>query len=95
MSITERERRDLYNGFEQTHGETFANTIMELLPNQPADQLVTRTDLHAFGVELRGEMAELRAEMTERFAVAKVETHRLIIAGMAANAVAVITALLT
>jgi len=97
---------------------------MELLPNQPADQLVTRTDMHAFGAELRGEMAELRSElrgemaelrgemaelrselrgeMTElradmiaRFATAKVETQRLIVAGMAANAIAVVTALAT
>ena len=77
---------------------------MELLPNQPADQLVTRTDMHAFGSELRGEMAELRgelrgemtelrAEMAQRFAIAKVETQRLFIAGMVGNAIAVVTAL--
>ncbi|NND04133.1 MAG: hypothetical protein HKN91_15235 [Acidimicrobiia bacterium] len=95
MAITERERRDIFNGFEATHGEEFANTIMELLPNQPADQLVTRTDMHAFGTELRGEMTELRADMIARFATAKVETQRLIVAGMAANAIAVITALAT
>ncbi len=119
MAISERDRRDVYNVFEATHGEDIANTIMELLPNQPADQLVTRTDMHAFGSELRAElrgemaelrgelrgemaglrtelkteMAELRADMIERFAVAKVETQRLIIAGMVANAIAVITAL--
>ncbi len=116
MAISERDRRELFNGFEETHGPEFANTIMELLPNQPADQLVTRTDMHAFGTELRGEMAELRAElkgdmvelrselrgemtelraeMIERFAIAKVETTRLIVAGMVANAIAVVTALL-
>ena len=83
---------------------------MELLPHQPADQLVTRTDMHAFGdalrtelrgemaelrAELRGEMTELRAEITERFATAKVETQRLIFASMVGNAIAVITALAT
>ena len=111
MAISERERRDIFNGFESIHGQDIANSIMELLPNQPADQLVTRTDMHAFGTELRGEMAELRAdlrgemaelrgemtglraEMIERFAVAKVETQRLMIAGMIGNAIAVITAL--
>ena len=77
---------------------------MELLPTHPTDQLVTRTDMHAFGAELRGEMAELRAELrgemielradvNDRFATAKVETQRLILAGMAANAIAVVTAL--
>ena len=38
---------------------------MELLPTSPASQLVTRTDMHAFGTEIRGEMAELRGEMAE------------------------------
>ena len=101
---------------------------MELLPNQPADQLVTKTDLtREIGglrtelkgemaelrgelkgemaelraelkgdmAELRGEMAELRGEMNLRFATAKVETQRLIVAGMAANAIAVVAALAT
>ena len=112
MAISERDRRDIFNGFESTHGQEFANAIMELLPNQPADQLVTRSDMHAFGTELRGEMAELRgemaelrgelrgdltelrAEMIERFATARVETQRLIVAGMVGNAIAVATALI-
>ena len=59
---------------------------MELLPTQPADELATRSDMAAFGQELRGEMAD-------RFATAKTETTRLIIAGMAGNAIAVVTAL--
>ena len=44
--------------------------------------------------ELRGDMAELRGATSEGFATAKVETQRLIVAGMAANTVAVVTALL-
>ena len=86
MAITDKERRDLFTAFEEWMGTDNANTAMELLPTQPADQLVTRSDLHAFG-------AELRAEMIDRFATAKVETQRLIIAGMVGNAIAVITAL--
>ena len=76
---------------------------MELLPTSPASQLVTRTDMHAFGTEIRGEMAELRAElrgdMTElrgeihtKLANAHASTQRLIIASMIGNAVAVFTA---
>jgi len=117
MAITEQDRRDLFNGLEEAIGTEPANKLMELLPNQPTDQLVTRTDMHAFGTELRGEMAELRAELrgemtelraelrgemaelradiTERFATAKVETQRLIVASIAGNAIAVITALAT
>ena len=99
MAITEQDRRDLFNELEEAIGTEPANKLMELLPNQPADQLVTRTDMHAFGdalrTELRGEMAELRADIIERFATAKVETQRLIVAGMVGNAIAVITALAT
>ena len=109
MAISERDRRDMYTGLEQTLGEKIANNIMQLLPNQPADQLVTRTDMHAFGTELRGEMAELRGEMAEvrgemgelrgefksEMAKLRVDTQRLIGAGMAANTVAVAVALLT
>ena len=102
MAISEADRRDIFNGLEESIGTEPANKLMELLPTQPVDQLVTRADMHVFGgelraetAELRGEMAELRAEMIERFATAKVETQRLILAGMAANAIAVVTALIS
>ena len=95
MAISEAHRRDIFNGLEESIGTEPANKLMELLPTQPADQLVTRADMHVFGGELRAETAELRAEMIERFATAKVETQRLILAGMAANAIAVVTALIS
>ena len=102
MAISEADRRDIFNGLEESIGTEPANKLMELLPTQPVDQLVTRADMHVFGgelraetAELRGEMAELRAEMIERFATAKVETQRLILAGMAANTIAVVTALIS
>ena len=41
---------------------------MELLPTSPTSQLVTRTDMHAFGTELRGEMGELRGEINTKLA---------------------------
>ena len=113
MAITERDRRDLFNTLENALGSEPADKLMELLPNEPADQLVTRTDMHAFGGELRGEMAELRGEMAElraelRSDMAELRTElrgemldlrvhlqRLVVAGMGANAVAVVTALMT
>lgn len=121
MANTNQQRRDLFNSLEEVIGANNADFVMELLPNQPADQLVTRADFHVFGDslrselrgemaelraelkgemaelrgELKGEMAELRGEMNIRFATAKVETQRLIVAGMIANAIAVVTALLT
>ena len=97
MAISERERRDIYTGLEQTLGEHVANNIMQLLPHQPSNQLVTRTDMHAFGSELRGEMAELRGEMAElrgefksEMARLRVDTQRLMVGAMAANAVTLI-----
>ena len=87
-------------------GSEPADKLMELLPNEPADQLVTRTDMHWFGGELRGEMAELRAELRSDMAELRTELRgemldlrvhlqRLVVAGMGANAVAVVTALMT
>ena len=106
MAITERDRRDLFNTLENALGSEPADKLMELLPNEPADQLVTRTDMHAFGGELRGEMAELRAELRSDMAELRTELRegmldlrvhlqRLVVAGMGANAVAVVTALMT
>jgi len=67
MAITNSDRRDLFNQLEATLGQNAANTVMELLPDQPANQLVTRDDLHVFGTslrsELRAEMADLRSEV--------------------------------
>ena len=104
MAITEQNRRDIFNGLEDAIGTEQANHLMELLPTSPASQLVTRTDMHAFGTEIRGEMAELRAELrgemaelrgeiNTKLANAHSSTQRLIIASMIGNAVAVFTAL--
>ena len=93
MAITEQNRRDIFNGLEGAIGTEQANHLMELLPTSPTSQLVTRTDMHAFGTELRGEMAELRGEINTKLANAHASTQRLIIASMIGNAVAVFTAL--
>lgn len=113
MSITERERRDIYNGLETSLGSDAANNLMQLLPYQPADTLVTRTDMHANTTMLRGEMAELRADLRGEMAELRGEMvelraelrgdmdrlhgtmQRMIAASIAANAIAVVAALLT
>jgi predicted N-formylglutamate amidohydrolase len=64
MTISESDRRNLFNGLEGALGGPAANTLMQLLPYQPADQLVTRLDMHAQTAVLHGEMAELRADLT-------------------------------
>ena len=104
MSITEEHRRNIFNGLEEAIGTEQANHLMELLPTSPAAELVTRADMHSFGsalrAELRGEMSELRGEVRTDMAALRDEMvdlkgslNRLVIAGMAGNAIAVITAL--
>lgn len=93
MAISDEDRRDLFNRLEDKLGTKPANTFMELLPHQPADELVTRTDIHAFGTGLRGEMAELRGELTTEMAELRTHLERLVVGGMVANAIAVVTAL--
>ena len=73
MSITERDRRDIYNGLEDSLGSDVANNLMQLLPHEPAGQLVTRTDMQANTIMLQAEMAELRAEMRSEMAELRAE----------------------
>ncbi|MCO4836296.1 MAG: hypothetical protein KC481_21790 [Acidimicrobiaceae bacterium] len=68
MTISESDRRDLFNNLEVTLGGSAVDTLMQLLPYQPADQLVTRVDMHAQTALLHGEMAELRADLTSEMA---------------------------
>ena len=75
MSISERDRRDMYVEFEGAFGESVANNIMTLLPFQPADELATRTDVLAMGSQLQGEMAELRAELRGEMAELRAEVR--------------------
>lgn len=75
MAITDRDRRDLFVSLESALGEDTADTLMQLLPNEPANQLVTRTDMHAFGAELRGEMAELRGELRAEMAELRADVN--------------------
>lgn len=67
MTITERNRRHLYEGLEESLGADRAELLMQLLPTHPADELVTisyfQTEMGALRSDLRGEMAELRGEM--------------------------------
>ena len=77
MPVTERDRNTAYNKLTETIGPEVADVIMELLPLQPAAELVTRTDLQATTTRLQGEMAELRGEMAELRAELKGEMTEL------------------
>ena len=88
-------------GLEGTLGADVANNLMQLLPHEPAGQLVTRTDMQANTIMLRGEMAELRAELRGEMAELRGAmdrlhgtTQRMFAGALTANAIAVVVALL-
>ena len=121
MAITERDRRDLFDVLEQNLGPQQAETLMQLLPHQPADELVTtghlQTEIRSQSAELRGEMADLRSELRgemadlrselrgemadlrldfeQRFTGLDTKFTRLWVTSTTANAIALVTALLT
>ena len=57
--VSDQARRDLYDVLERRLGEGPATTMMELLPPVGWADVARQSDLTA----LRGEMAELRAEI--------------------------------
>ena len=84
MSITEADRRLLYQALQKLMGKE-ADIMMNALPTDP-DDLATRADLQLLGADLRTEMAdlrselrtdmsELRAEMAELGATLRAEFH--------------------
>ncbi len=107
MAVSERQRREVFDKFEEVFGTETADVVMQMFPRVSNDELATRSDVMATASLLRGEMAELRGEMTELRAELKGEMAELRaevrteIAGLqrwgaatvAANAVAVVTAL--
>ena len=63
MSITEADRRLLYQALQKLMGKE-ADIMMNALPTDP-DDLATRADLQLLGADLRTEMADLRTDMAD------------------------------
>lgn len=64
MAVSDAARADLYTGLVETLGESRANTLMSLSHEHDHSQLVTKTDLQLFKVELKSELgAELGAQI--------------------------------
>ena len=77
MSVTEQQRRMLYERLSDAIGDEAATVLTDLLPFQPFQELVTRQDLAATTTMLRGEMAELRAELKGEMAELRGEMAEL------------------
>ena len=80
------DRLRLYEHAKETWGDDPATTLMDLLPDDHT-QLATTGDLTVLGAGLRGEMAELRAELHQALA----DQTRTLIAWMAAMVVTCVT----
>jgi len=72
MSITERDKANLYDGLEEALGADRAQTLMNMLPEQPARELVTtgvlQSEMAAFRGEIHADFADFRSEIREEFA---------------------------
>ena len=102
MSVTDAERRLVYDKLEAALGEEAAALVMKMLPWQTHDELMTRTDAAALTTSLRGEMAELRGELRGEMAELRAEFNlrfatmqRWMVAVITANTVALVAALAT
>jgi hypothetical protein len=68
VTITDTKRFELHQ-YLRTHMETnMADTLMDHLPPAGWSDLARTSDIMAVRTELKGDIAELRAEMVDRFA---------------------------
>lgn len=77
MSITERERAGLFRKLEATLGPHEAETLMNMLPDRPANELVTtatlQSEMAAFRGEIHADFADFRSEIHRDFAEFRTE----------------------
>jgi hypothetical protein len=85
MPVDERKRHLVRTGLEEVHGTEVADALMEMLAPLPWSEVATRDDLDRFGVELRGEMAQLRAELRGEMAELRGELRGMLPRLYAAN----------
>ena len=79
MTVSDEDRRDLFEGFAVLLDRKRANTLMELLPPVGWSDVARRGDI----AELRGEIAELRGEMAELRGETRSQLPKLIAANIA------------
>jgi hypothetical protein len=82
VTVSESARHDLYNGLTELLGPQRAETLMAALPAYDTSDLVTKSDLAAFG-------AELRAEFKSDLAAVNTRIDRLFLAMMSGFVVTV------
>jgi len=63
VSVTEYERHQIFQWYEEAMGSERATIMMNLVPPVGWGEIATRTDLAALATGLRGEMSMLRSEV--------------------------------
>ena len=69
MSVTEYERHQIFQWYEEAMGSERATIMMNLVPPVGWGEVATRTELVALGHGLRGEMSALRSELRGEMSV--------------------------
>jgi hypothetical protein len=96
VSANEPARLALYNRLGEVLGAENAETLMSILPLQPAVELATKADLAELRTELRADLAELRVEIRDIHKALRSQTNFVIgamtaLTGIFSAIVAVIT----
>ena len=81
MSVSDADRRHLFERLEAALGESGAAVLMELLPPVGWADVARQSDIAALRgemAELRGEMAELRAELRGEMAELRAHVDSLV-----------------
>jgi hypothetical protein len=92
VSVTDSQRRQLYADLERLVGRDSADVMMELLPPVGWSDVARQPLMDAQFVAVRGEMAELRAELRGEIGGIKGELAGLVRRLAAVNAVSVVAA---
>lgn len=59
--LTDRDRRELHEGLAGHLDDRMADLMLAAVPPVPISDIATKADVDSVRIELRGEMAELRA----------------------------------
>lgn len=85
MSVSEYQRHQVFQWFEEAMGPEKAAIMMDLLPPVGWGDIATKADLGVLRAELRGEMAGLRADMAglrTEIADSRAQTIRTVVLSM-------------
>lgn len=83
MSVTEFQRHQIFQSYEEAMGAEKAAAMMDLLPPVGWGEIATKSDLVLLEGRLRGEIAEVRGDMKLGHADL---LHRMVVANVVSNA---------